>query len=193
MSNLNSLANAATNHLKQTLGGVGALDSGRFALGQTGIESSRVGNAAGFFGQLPYQEEMARRSNTNNLLGLASNWLGKAPVSYQTGGTQNQTSQGSSTSNTQGTQTQQGTPFAQGLANNLGGLATNMAYNGLPNFGQSDTSTQSTSQTPFNPYPYSLPAKPGVIDPNTIPQVGLPGMPNGGIPGGQFNWMKPWG
>jgi hypothetical protein len=138
LGDLNDLAQASMSSIKSSLGARGALDSGAFSQAATDVESKRFGQAADFFGQLPFQEEQARSQRMNSLMGMATNWAGRAPISTQTTGTNNITGTSTTKGNTNGTQTQQGPGFLGAFTNSLGGLmGANVGMPGtVPTLGQ---------------------------------------------------------
>lgn len=142
VSNLNDLALGATENLKQQLASVGALNSGRTATGITGIQMGRMGNLANFYGQLPFMEEQARSGRVGNLLNMATNWAGRAPVGSQTSGTQSQSQTAQQIidqlmkGNSSGTMSSS-TPFGSGLLSNLGGVAGSIFGDMWGNYGDS--------------------------------------------------------
>jgi hypothetical protein len=92
--------------------------------GMTDIQMGKMGNAAQFFSQLPFQEEQARSQRVNTLLGMGTQWAGRAPISTVTTGssTRKGTEKTQGTSNTTGNATEKGPGFLSNFASNLGGL-----------------------------------------------------------------------
>jgi hypothetical protein len=93
MNELNDLAKASVSSLKNNLAATGSLRSGRAATGLASIEQDKLGKAAGFFSQLPFMEKEARFNRMGGLLGMATNWAGRAPVGMKTTGTSDGTNQ----------------------------------------------------------------------------------------------------
>jgi hypothetical protein len=127
MSQLNDLTDAATNQLKQTVAGTGGLQSGRFAGGVQNIERAKLGEAVNFYGQLPFLENQTRNARTDSLMGLAMNWLGRAPT--------NEKVTGNTTSDSTGTQTGLNTGTQTGQSNASQGGGWGSALDSLLNFG----------------------------------------------------------
>lgn len=114
MQSLNELAQSAMQRMTQGVAGSGGLHSGRFAGGTQDIEKQRMGQASQFFANLPAQEEQARSTKVNNLLGLATNWLGRGPVNENISGTAESTAKGTEKSTTVGNQQTTGSSGADG-------------------------------------------------------------------------------
>lgn len=115
MNSLNEMAQAAMQRMTQGVAGSGGLRSGRFAGGTQDIERQRMGEASKFFANLPMLEEQARTGRVNNLLGLASNWLGTGPV--------NETVTGQAQSNAKGNEHSVSVGNRQTTSSSGGGLA----------------------------------------------------------------------
>lgn len=108
MQSLNELAQTAMQRMTQGVAGSGGMRSGRFAGGTADIEKQRFGEASKFFANLPFQEEQARSGRVNNLLGLATNWLGQGPINETITGNASSTASGKESSTTTGNQTTSG-------------------------------------------------------------------------------------
>lgn len=121
MESLNELAQSAMQRMTQGVAGSGGLRSGRFAGGTADIEKQRFGDANKFFANLPFQEEQARSGRVNNLLGLATNWLGSGPINETITGNASSTASGKESSTTIGNQTTTG-----GQGGGLSGMASNL-------------------------------------------------------------------
>lgn len=121
MGNLNDLANSSMKKLSSNLAGHGALDSGGFAAGASGIEQSRFGNAAQFFGSIPGLERQNQMSGLMQALGLGENLAGHAPVGNVSTGDSSSSGSSSSYSN----------PGLSGLVSALGGAAMGAFMPGL--------------------------------------------------------------
>lgn len=136
LGNLNDLASASMENIKQSLAGAGALDSGRLAQAATDVELGRAGEASSFFSQLPFLEEQTRSERLGNILGLSTQFAGRAPISQRRTGTatteragtteETGTRAGTRTATeegeTAGTTETRGPSFLSGLLSNLGGL-----------------------------------------------------------------------
>ena len=85
LGQLNELGAASAENLKQNLARSGATDSGRMSQGLTDIETGRNAQASQFFAQLPFLEQQAQQQRAQGMLGLASNFAGRAPISQVTG------------------------------------------------------------------------------------------------------------
>lgn len=120
LQNLNSIANSATQTLNSNLAGHGVNNSGAYAAGATSIQNNRLGQASGFFSQLPFLQQQAMQQNQLAALAGGINLTGKAPIG--------QTSTGSGSSNSQSeTQTD---PGLAGLISSLAGLGIGAATGG---------------------------------------------------------------
>jgi hypothetical protein len=124
MNSLNELAQAAMQRMTQGVAGSGGMRSGRFAGGTQDIERQRMGDASKFFANLPMLEEQARSGKVNNLLGLASQWLGTGPVNETVTGQAQATSKGNEHSVSTGNQQTTGSTGggASGALGNLIGF-----------------------------------------------------------------------
>jgi hypothetical protein len=90
----------------------------------TSLEQSRAGGISNFMNSLPFLNEQAKWGRTQDLLGMATNFLGRSPVGQTSTGQTSQTSTGSGTQ--QGTDTRSGTTVGTtnpGWGSVLGGLA----------------------------------------------------------------------
>lgn len=142
LSNLNGEASGAGNRLKQMLAKTGGLNSGRYATGLSNIESGRLGAIGKFNQQLPFMEQQGKNERLNSLLGIGTNFAGRAPVGTSNAGDafsqmfNSGSANQSGTSNTNGTgnASQSGQPFGSGLLQNLGGLL-NYGGNGYGGLG----------------------------------------------------------
>ncbi len=125
MEQLNELASAAMSRMTQGVAASGGLKSGRFAGGTADIEKARFGEASKFFQSLPAKEEEARSGRVNNLLGLATKWLGTGPIDETISGNASSNTKSNETSTSIGNQTntQQGGGGLGGAASNLLGFA----------------------------------------------------------------------
>lgn len=142
LTNLNQLAGAAGDSLKQQLSAAGALDSGRFAAGLGDIEMGRAGQASQFFSQLPFMEQQARSQRLNDLFSGATGFLASGPRSTRTTGTEGFEETGEeqrrATGETEGTTTgtTTGTEFGpsagRSILTNLGGLGMGFAGQMFP-------------------------------------------------------------
>lgn len=79
MSKINDLAASGIDALKQQTAAAGGLQSGRYAGGLANIERAKLGEQVNFFSQLPFMEREQRDKRMDGLMGLAANWLGRAP------------------------------------------------------------------------------------------------------------------
>jgi len=122
LSDLNDLASSSISSIKANLGARGGLDSGAFSEAVSGVERDRMGKATDFFSQLPFLEEQQRQQRVGGLLGMGMNWVGRAPISQKTTGTNTTKGTNTSTGTTNGTMTQNGPGFLGAFTNNLGGL-----------------------------------------------------------------------
>lgn len=104
MQSLNELAQSAMQRMTQGVAASGGLHSGRFAGGTQDIERQRMGQASQFFANLPMQEEQARSNKIKDLLGLATNWLGRGPINENITGTAESNTKGTEKSTTVGNQ-----------------------------------------------------------------------------------------
>lgn len=120
MNQLNDLAGGATAALKSQLARSGATESGLLSQGLSDIQTNRFGQLSSFFSQLPFMENEARANRMNSLLGLATNWVGKAPLSYATTSSSTGTTEESGTSKTDRKLTQEGPSFGKQLAGDVG-------------------------------------------------------------------------
>ena len=125
MQSLNELAQSAMGRMTQGVAASGGLRSGRFAGGTSDIEKQRFGQASNFFAGLPAQEEQARSGRVNNLLNLATQWLGRGPINENITGNSNSTASGNEKSTTVGNQQStttgnQGGGWQGALGNTLG-------------------------------------------------------------------------
>lgn len=169
MSNLNELAAAGSENLKQQLASSGALDSGRLAGGLTNIEMGRAGQAGQFFAGLPFLENQARATRLNDLFSGATNFLASGPRSTRTTGgttfdeTQEEARRGTAieTGTTTGTTntTEFGPSAGRNIMTNLGGLLLGGAGRMWP------TGTPNISGIAGNIQDY----------PTSLPGFGLPG------------------
>ncbi len=105
MQQLNELASSAMQRMTQGVAGSGGMRGGRFAGGTADIEKARFGEASKFFQGLPAQEEAARSGRVNNLMGLATKWLGMGPVDETVTGEANSNTKTNETSTSTGSQT----------------------------------------------------------------------------------------
>lgn len=125
LSDLNDLADSSMRSLQGGMSRLGRTNSGAGGQALQNIEGERFGKAADFFGQLPFMESQAKNERMLGLMGLATNWAGRSPISQKLTGTNtkkgSQTTTGTTT--TEGQQTQQGGGFWKNLAGNMGGLA----------------------------------------------------------------------
>jgi hypothetical protein len=119
LNDQNKIANAGMESLKSKAGAAGG-GLGGLAAGLTGLEANREGNATNFFSQIPFLNKQYADNRTSNLLGLATNFAGKAPV----GSTTTQQETGTNTGTRSGTQNQSqyGPSFGSSLFNSLGGM-----------------------------------------------------------------------
>ncbi len=123
MEQLNELASAAMQRMTQGVASSGGLKSGRFAGGTADIEKARFGEASKFFQGLPAKEEEARSGRTNNLLGLATKWLGLGPIDETISGNASSNTKTNETSVSSGNQTntqQSGGGLGGALSNAIG-------------------------------------------------------------------------
>lgn len=114
LNDANGQFNNAADNLTGNLARRGALSSGAAAGSLEPLEGARAGNVSNFFSQIPFLNEQARSSRVNNLLGLATNFLGRDPIGQTT------TSQGTNTGNSNTSMF--GPAFSNGLSGNVGGL-----------------------------------------------------------------------
>jgi len=121
MESLNELAQSAMQRMTQGVAGSGGLRSGRFAGGTADIEKQRFGDANKFFANLPFEEEKARSGRVNNLLGLATQWLGQGPINETITGNASSTASGKESSTTTGNQTTTGS-----AGGGVGGAMSNL-------------------------------------------------------------------
>lgn len=112
ISNLNDLANSATQHLNSQLASRGQLLSGVAEQGQQGIEQQRLGAATNFYENLPFME---RQANLQNLAGALTTGMNISSAMPR-----GQSSSGTGTESGSGTQT---TTQSPGLGQLVGGLA----------------------------------------------------------------------
>jgi hypothetical protein len=119
LSELNGLADSSIQSLKSQLAATGGLGGGGLAQGIADIEGNRLGQAAGFFRDLPIRENEARFARMNGLLGQALGWAGRDTPTIFSG--QSMTGNRSGTSTRTGTQTAEGPSWAKGFLGNLGG------------------------------------------------------------------------
>lgn len=134
LSQLNELGASSAENLKQGLARSGASDSGRMSQGLTDIELGRNAQASQFFSQLPFMEQQAKQQRFGNLMGLATNFAGRAPIgeAYGESGTTQQEAagEGHDYRDTQGTTTgtgtatseQEGGSFLKNFLKNIGGI-----------------------------------------------------------------------
>lgn len=122
MQSLNELAQTAMQRMTQGVAGSGGLRSGRFAGGTADIEKQRFGDASKFFANLPFQEEQTRSGRVNNLLGLATQWLGSGPINETISGNASSNSSGKESSTTTGSQTGSSGGGVGGAMSNLIGF-----------------------------------------------------------------------
>jgi hypothetical protein len=106
----NALSEAGAKALDSRLARRGALRSGALDMGLGDLEAARQRSTTGFFSQLPFLNEQARSQRTNNLLGMATSFLGRAPVGQTTSGSQS----GTAESSAQGKSTQTGSGTSTG-------------------------------------------------------------------------------
>lgn len=116
LSDLNDLASDSMAALRANLGAVGGSNSGRALGGMQEIQKGRTKEATAFLSQIPLLNRQYKDNQVNSLLGIGTNFTGRAPISTKTSGTQ------SGTSNSIFNQDYTGPSFLKGLAGNLGGL-----------------------------------------------------------------------
>lgn len=88
---IGQIANAANNNANAAVQGQNAADarSGRFNSGVSSANAAATkagatGAVTGFESQIPFLNQQAQQNSTNNLLGLATNFLGRAPLGQTT-------------------------------------------------------------------------------------------------------------
>ena len=144
LNNLNDLAADATKSLSSTLAARGISDSGAAAEGYGGIEGTRLAEASKFFGQIPAMNKQYADQQKSNLMGMATSWAGRAPTSYKTTGTTDESGTSQSTVAGQGSNDQkvttEGPSIWKVLAGNIGGLLGN-AEGGNPSTASSNQPT----------------------------------------------------
>lgn len=131
LNELNDLAEGSMSALRNNLAATGGLDSGRLRTGATDIETERLGKATDFFSSIPMLNQQAQASQMQGLLGLGTNFAGRAPINTRQSGstsgfsTASGRSKGSAsgTGRSSGTQTQQGPGFGSQIGMDLGGIA----------------------------------------------------------------------
>lgn len=128
LHNTNELTSSAINKLKQTMAGAGGFNSGAHEAGAADI--FRGGNATAIQAlmQLPMLNKKAYNESMNPLLGMASSWLGRAPVNSRSFGTANGTTD--STSTEKGTVANTGMGTAQGPSGWGAGLGNLLGFGG---------------------------------------------------------------
>jgi hypothetical protein len=122
LANLNDLASASMNSLKSSLAGRGVMDSGAFNESAAGIERDRFGKAVDFETNLPFMEEQARSQRMGGLMGMATQFAGRAPISTRSTGTNSSNGTQNTTGTSTGSQSQQGSGLWNGFLQNMGGL-----------------------------------------------------------------------
>lgn len=136
VNQLNDLSNSSFDSLSNNLAKRGVTNSGAMSEGAAGLENARFGNLSQFFANLPFQESQAKSSKVNNLLGLATNFVGPALRGQTTSGDQTGTSASTTTGNSstqsQGNVTNNGAPFGTNLAAGLGAATGTTAAGGAP-------------------------------------------------------------
>lgn len=98
----------------------GTLNSGSTDAANTALDQSRAAGITQFTNQIPFLNQQAQFGKTQDLLGLATNFLGRSPLGQTT------TSSGSGTSQSQGSSTQQGSQTntsTPSLWSDIGGVA----------------------------------------------------------------------
>jgi len=62
----------------------GVLNSGATQAGNTALQQANTANVTGFESQIPFLNEQVQQQRTNSLLGLATSFLGQAPIGQAT-------------------------------------------------------------------------------------------------------------
>jgi len=106
--------------INPALAGRGLLNSGLARTMRADVDNQRSSAASQFFSQIPALEQQAQFQNLSSALGLGAQFAGRAPISQQLTGTQNQTSNEQFNQTGQSTQSG-GQGFGGAFANNLGG------------------------------------------------------------------------
>jgi hypothetical protein len=131
VQNSNDVYNAGEQGVANSAARRGVLDSGAYSGPVSSLEQARTGGITSFMNSLPFLNEQAKWGRTQDLLGMATNFLGKSPIGQTQTGTTQSTQQGTQTG--QGTDTRNGTNVqtsTPGWGNVLGGIAGGLA--GMP-------------------------------------------------------------
>lgn len=124
LNQLNDLTDLAQKGITNRFAATGGARSGTAEDQVTQTELARGGQAAQFFGQLPFLEEQARRQSTAGLLGQGLNFVGRGVTNQESTTEQNQTSQQDTQQQTQqqGTTDTEGPGFLKSLLGEAGGF-----------------------------------------------------------------------
>lgn len=102
----------------------GTLNAGSTDAANTAIQQGVTGKIVDFQNQIPFLNQQAQWGKTQDLLGLATNFLGRAPIGQTT------TSNGNTSSSSTGTQSQNGQSTGSqtpSLMSDIGGIAGMLA------------------------------------------------------------------
>lgn len=113
----NAATKAATDANTARAARTGTLNAGNTAATNASAQAANTANITGFENQIPMLNQQAKFNNTNSLLGMATNFLGRAPL----GSTSTSNQNGTSASTQTGTNTSSGTQFGNpSIFNDIG-------------------------------------------------------------------------
>jgi hypothetical protein len=102
VNNANNIYGQAMQGAQNNAARRGAFNSGAMDAAQTNLDQSRAGQIANFYSQIPLLNQQNSFNQTQNLLGLATQFLGQSPIGSTTIGNNSSTfgQNASSTNNT---------------------------------------------------------------------------------------------
>lgn len=118
VNDANNIYNAQEQNLANSAARRGVLNSGAYSSGANALAQGRASGITSFFNQIPFLNSQAKFGRTQDLLGLATNFLGKSPLGQTT--TSNQSSNQNATGNTSSTGNTTGTTSATGKTDQWG-------------------------------------------------------------------------
>ena len=124
MNQANDAGNAASTAVANNAARRGTLNAGSTDAANTAIQQGVTGKIIDFQNQIPFLNQQAQFGKTQDLLGLATNFLGRAPIGYTNTNNQNTSSSSSGTESKTGTETDTKTPS---IMSDIGGIAGMLA------------------------------------------------------------------
>lgn len=119
----NAATKAATDANTARAARTGTLNAGNTAATNASAQAANTANITGFQNQIPMLNQQAKFNNTNSLLSMATNFLGRAPLGSTSTSNQSGSSNSSQTGSTTGKTSNWGDPSIMQDIGSIGGLA----------------------------------------------------------------------